>query len=46
MYKRQTLMSALGQKQTDAAQGLLPDKNADFKGKHILLVAFVRSRKW
>ena len=35
---RETLMSALGQKQTDAAQGLLPEKNADFKGKHILLV--------
>ena len=35
---RETLMSALGQKQTDAAQGLLPDKNADFKGKQILLV--------
>ncbi len=35
---RETLMSALGQKQTDAAQGLLPDKNTDFKGKHILLV--------
>ena len=35
---RETLMSALGQKQTDAAQGLLPDKNADFKGKNILLV--------
>ena len=35
---RETLMSTLGQKQTDAAQGLLPDKNADFKGKHILLV--------
>ena len=35
---RETLMSALGQKQTDVAQGLLPDKNADFKGKHILLV--------
>ena len=35
---RETLMSALGQKQTDAVQGLLPDKNADFKGKHILLV--------
>ena len=31
-------MSALGQKPTDAAQGLLPEKNADFKGKHILLV--------
>ena len=35
---RETLMSALGQKQTDAVQGLLPDKNADFKGKQILLV--------
>ena len=35
---RETLMSALGQKQTDAVQGLLPDKNADFKGKNILLV--------
>ena len=35
---RETLMSALGQKQTDAAQGLLPYKNADFKGKNILLV--------
>ena len=35
---RETLMSALGQKQTDAVQGLLPEKNADFKGKHILLV--------
>ena len=35
---RETLMSALGQKQTDAAQGLLPEKNADFKDRHILLV--------
>ena len=35
---RETLMSALGQKPTDAAQGLLPEKNADFKGKQILLV--------
>ena len=35
---RETLMSALGQKPMDAAQGLLPEKNADFKGKHILLV--------
>ena len=35
---RETLMSALGQKQTDAAPGLLPEKNADFKGKQILLV--------
>ena len=35
---RETLMSALGQKPADAAQGLLPEKNADFKGKHILLV--------
>ncbi len=35
---RETLMSALGQKQTDAAQELLPQKDADFKGRHILLV--------
>ena len=35
---RKTLMSALGQKQTDATQELLPEKNADFKGRHILLV--------
>ena len=35
---RETLMNALGQKPMDAAQGLLPEKNADFKGKHILLV--------
>ena len=35
---RETLLSALGQKQTDASQELLPEKNADFKGKHILLV--------
>ena len=35
---RETLMSALGQKLTDASQELLPEKNADFKGKHILLV--------
>ena len=35
---RETLMSALGQKQTDAAQELLPEKDADFKGRHILLV--------
>ena len=35
---RETLMSALGQKPTDAAQGLLPEKNADFKDRHILLV--------
>ena len=34
---RETLMSALGQKPADAVQGLLPEKNADFKGKHILL---------
>ena len=31
-------MSALGQKQTDATQELLPEKNADFKNRHILLV--------
>ena len=35
---RETLMSAIGQKSADAVQGLLPEKNADFKGKHILLV--------
>ena len=35
---RETLMSALGQNQTDAAQELLPRKVADFKGRHILLV--------
>ena len=35
---RETLMSALGQKPVDAVQRLLPEKNADFKGKHILLV--------
>ena len=35
---RETLMSALGQKPAGAVQGLLPEKNADFKGRHILLV--------
>ena len=35
---REALMSALGQKQTDATQELLPEKNADFKDRHILLV--------
>jgi len=35
---RETLMSAIGQKQTDATQELLPEKNVGFKGKHILLV--------
>ena len=35
---RETLMNALGQKQTDGTQDLLPEKDADFKGKHILLV--------
>ena len=35
---RETLMSALGQKLTDASQEILPEKNADFKDKHILLV--------
>ena len=35
---RETLMSALGQKPADAVQRLLSEKNADFKGKHILLV--------
>ncbi len=35
---RETLMNAIGQAQTDAAQALLPEKDADFKGKQILLV--------
>ena len=35
---RETLMNAIGQAQTDASQELLPEKDADFKGKHILLV--------
>ena len=35
---RETLMSALGQTQPDAAQELLPEGDSDFKGKHILLV--------
>ena len=35
---RETLMNAIGQTQTDAAQELLPKKNANFKGRHILLV--------
>ena len=35
---RETLMSALGQKLTDASQEILPEKNADFKDRHILLV--------
>ena len=35
---RETLMSAIGQTQTDAAQELLPEKNVGFKGKRILLV--------
>ena len=35
---RETLMRALGQKLTDAPQELLPEKNADFEDRHILLV--------
>ena len=35
---RETLMSALGQKLTDASQEFLPEKNADFQDRHILLV--------
>ena len=35
---RETLMSALGQKLTDASQEIPPEKNADFKDRHILLV--------
>ena len=35
---RETLMNAIGQTQTDAAQELLLEKNVGFKGKRILLV--------
>ena len=35
---RETLMNALGQKLTDASQELLPEEDADFKDRHILLV--------
>ena len=35
---RETLMSALGQKLTDASQELLPEEDAGFKDRHILLV--------
>ena len=35
---REALMSALGRKQTDATQEPLPEKNANFKDRHILLV--------
>ena len=35
---RETLMSTLGQKRTDATQELLPEKEEDFKGRTILLV--------
>ena len=35
---RETLMNAIGQTQTDAAQELLPEENAGFKGRSILLV--------
>ena len=35
---RETLMNAIGQTQTDAAQEILPEKNVGFKGKRILLV--------
>ena len=35
---RETLMSALGQKRTDPAQELLPEKEEDFKGRNLLLV--------
>ena len=35
---RETLMSALGQKLTDASQELLPEEDANFKDRHILLV--------
>ena len=32
---RETLMDAIGQTQTDAAQELLPKKSTNFKGRHI-----------
>ena len=35
---RETMMSALGQKRTDATQELLPEKEEHFKGRTILLV--------
>ena len=35
---RETLMSALGQRLTDASQEVLPEEDADFKDRHILLV--------
>ena len=35
---RETLMSALGQKRTDATQELLPEKEENYKGHTILLV--------
>ena len=35
---RETLMSALGPKRTDATQELLPEKEENFKGRTILLV--------
>ena len=35
---RETLMSALGQKRTDATQEFLPEKEEDFKGRTVLLV--------
>ena len=35
---RETLMSALGQKLTDVSQELLPEEDAEFKDRHILLV--------
>ena len=35
---RETLMSALGQKRTDATQELLPEKEENFKGRTVLLV--------
>ena len=35
---RETLMSALGQKRTDPAQELLPEKEENFKGRNLLLV--------
>ena len=35
---RDTLMTAIGQKQAQGQQGMLPQKAAEFEGKHVLLV--------
>ena len=35
---RETLMAAIGQKQTGADDNILPAADSDFRGRHILLV--------